>query len=120
MKGFIVQGGDPTGKGKGGESCWGGYFQDEIHNHLRHSTRGMLSMANRKGQADTNGSQFFITFCKQPHLNGVNTVFGKVIHGLDVLDVIERAAVDSKYRPTINIVIKSFTIHSNPIADSAR
>eukprot|EP01059_Diplonema_ambulator_P010038 TRINITY_DN20006_c0_g1_i1.p1 TRINITY_DN20006_c0_g1~~TRINITY_DN20006_c0_g1_i1.p1 ORF type:complete len:188 (+),score=37.11 TRINITY_DN20006_c0_g1_i1:68-565(+) len=118
IQNFMIQGGDPTGTGKGGTSCWGGYFKDEIRQHLRHNTRGVLSMANRKGEANTNGSQFFITFSKQPHLNDVNTVFGKVIGGWETLDKMEKVQTDAKGRPLREIIIKNVTIHANPIADA--
>jgi peptidyl-prolyl cis-trans isomerase-like 3 len=77
LKGFITQTGDGEFKtGKGGKSIWGGYFEDEISPALRHSGRGVVSMAN-KGE-NTNGSQFFICYAQQKHLDGRNTVFGKV------------------------------------------
>ncbi|KAJ3316347.1 Peptidyl-prolyl cis-trans isomerase-like 3 [Boothiomyces sp. JEL0866] len=75
IKGFMAQTGDPTNTGKGGESIYGGKFEDEIDPALKHYTRGIVSMAN-KGP-DTNGSQFFITYSKQTHLDGKYTVFGK-------------------------------------------
>jgi peptidyl-prolyl cis-trans isomerase B (cyclophilin B) len=80
---FMIQGGDPTGTGRGGP----GYrFQDELSgNPLRHET-GSLSMAN--AGPNTNGSQFFITHAPQPHLDGKHTVFGKVASGQDVVDSI--------------------------------
>jgi peptidyl-prolyl cis-trans isomerase B (cyclophilin B) len=82
---FMVQGGDPTGTGRGGP----GYkFADETYgNPLKHE-RGVLSMAN--SGPNTNGSQFFITHAPQPHLNGKHTVFGKVTKGMDVVDAIEQ------------------------------
>jgi peptidyl-prolyl cis-trans isomerase B (cyclophilin B) len=82
---FMIQGGDPTGTGRGGP----GYkFEDEIKgNPLKHET-GVISMANA-GQ-NTNGSQFFITHSPQPHLNGNHTVFGKVIAGQNVVDAIRQ------------------------------
>ena len=67
IKGFMLQGGDPTGKGKGGESIWGGKFNDEIHPDQKHTMRGVVSMAN--SGPNTNGSQFFITYAKHPHLD---------------------------------------------------
>ncbi len=82
---FVIQGGDPTGTGRGGP----GYkFEDEVRNNpLKHET-GVLSMAN--AGPNTNGSQFFITHSPQPHLNGKHTVFGKVTSGMDVVNAIEQ------------------------------
>jgi peptidyl-prolyl cis-trans isomerase B (cyclophilin B) len=82
---FMVQGGDPTGTGRGGP----GYkFEDELTgNPLKHET-GTLSMAN--AGPNTNGSQFFITHAPQPHLNGKHTVFGKVTEGQDVVNAIRQ------------------------------
>ncbi|KAJ0770024.1 putative peptidylprolyl isomerase [Helianthus annuus] len=91
IKGFMIQGGDPTGTGKGGTSIWGKKFNDEIRESLKHNARGVLSMAN--SGPNTNGSQFFITYAKQPHLNGLYTIFGKVIHGFEVLDLMEKVNV---------------------------
>ena len=85
---FMVQGGDPTGSGRGGP----GYkFEDETAgNPLKHET-GVLSMAN--AGPNTNGSQFFITHSPQPHLNGKHTVFGKVASGMDVVNAIRQGDV---------------------------
>jgi peptidyl-prolyl cis-trans isomerase B (cyclophilin B) len=82
---FVIQGGDPTGTGRGGP----GYrFADEVKNNpLIHET-GSLSMAN--AGPDTNGSQFFITHSPQPHLDGKHTVFGQVISGQDVVNAIRQ------------------------------
>jgi peptidyl-prolyl cis-trans isomerase-like protein 2 len=90
IKNFMVQGGDPTGTGKGGESCWGGKFDDEFDSRLRHEGRGVLSMANSGKNA--NGSQFFITLKSCPHLNNKHSVFGSVVGGLDILTKIERSS----------------------------
>ncbi len=80
---FVIQGGDPTGTGRGGP----GYrFEDECAGNPLVHERGVLSMAN--AGPGTNGSQFFITHSPQPHLNGRHTVFGKVVAGLDVVDAI--------------------------------
>ncbi len=111
-----TKGGDPSGTGKGGQSIYGKYFEDEIVDTLRHDKRGVVSMANRG--PNTNGSQFFITYDKQPHLNNVNTVFGRVIHGMDVLDAAEKIPTDKKDKPQHPITIKSVVIHANPIAEA--
>uniref|UniRef100_A0A7I4YNV7 peptidylprolyl isomerase n=1 Tax=Haemonchus contortus TaxID=6289 RepID=A0A7I4YNV7_HAECO len=99
IKDFMVQTGDPTGTGKGGNSIWGGPFEDELSVELRHDGRGTLSMANNG--PNTNKSQFFITYAKQPHLDLKYTVFGKVIDGFDALDELETIKVDAKYRPVV-------------------
>ncbi|CAG0895340.1 unnamed protein product [Cyprideis torosa] len=75
IKGFMVQTGDPAGTGKGGNSIWGQKFVDEIRDDLKHDTRGVVSMANNG--PNTNGSQFFITYSAQPHLDLKYTVFGR-------------------------------------------
>eukprot|EP00301_Raphidiophrys_heterophryoidea_P027502 c9688_g1_i2.p1 GENE.c9688_g1_i2~~c9688_g1_i2.p1 ORF type:complete len:113 (+),score=28.90 c9688_g1_i2:285-623(+) len=110
----MIQGGDTSGTGKGGKSIWGGFFEDEFHNALKHSTRGIVSMAN-KGP-NTNASQFFITFSKQPHLNNKYTIVGKVISGWETLDAIEKVPCANE-TPLEDIVIENITIHANPIAD---
>jgi peptidyl-prolyl cis-trans isomerase B (cyclophilin B) len=82
---FVIQGGDPTGTGRGGP---GYQFGDELKgNPLIHDDK-VISMAN--SGPNTNGSQFFITHSPQPHLNGKHTVFGKVVAGQDVVDAIEQ------------------------------
>lgn len=85
---FVIQGGDPTGTGRGGP----GYkFEDEVKgNPLKHET-GVISMAN--AGPNTNGSQFFITHSPQPHLNGRHTVFGKVVNGQEVVNAIREGDI---------------------------
>lgn len=67
---------------------------------------------------DTNGSQFFFTYAKHPHLNNVYTVFGHVISGFETLDALEKVPVDDNDRPLTPVKIRSVTIHANPIADT--
>ena len=82
---FMIQGGDPTGAGRGGP----GYtFDDEVKGNTLTHERGVISMAN--AGPNTNGSQFFITHSSQPHLNGKHTVFGKVVRGQEVVDAIRQ------------------------------
>mmetsp|Transcript_35024 Transcript_35024/g.62998 ORF Transcript_35024/g.62998 Transcript_35024/m.62998 type:complete len:164 (-) Transcript_35024:247-738(-) len=118
IKTFMIQGGDPTGTGKGGRSIYktnvNGKFADEIVDSLLHSKRGVLSMAN--SGPNSNGSQFFITYKAQPSLNGKYTVFGHVIDGFDVLDKLERIPTESGDRPTQEIKFERATIHANPFA----
>jgi len=116
---FILQGGSPASdpKSKTSTSIYdtpNQLFEDEIRPALRHNARGIVSMAN-KGPA-TNGSQFFITLAAAPHLDGKNTVFGKVLEGWQVLDQLEELPVDKKSRPQERVEITKVTIHANPLA----
>lgn len=116
---FMVQTGSPHSDPKSRSSISiydtpDHLFEDEIRPALRHNTRGIVSMAN-KGP-NQNGSQFFITFAPAPHLDGKNTVFGKLLEGMDVLDELEKLEVDKKSRPKERVEIKSITIHANPLA----
>ncbi|MGA2090329.1 MAG: peptidylprolyl isomerase [Endomicrobiales bacterium] len=87
IKGFMIQGGDPTGTGRGGKSVWGKPFDDEFDKKTTFDSPGILAMAN--SGPGTNGSQFFITTAKTPWLNMHHTVFGKVVAGYDVVQKIE-------------------------------
>ncbi|RXK38007.1 peptidyl-prolyl cis-trans isomerase-like 3 [Tremella mesenterica] len=149
IKGFMIQGGDPTGTGKGGQSIWGKPFPDEIRQTLRvggvllygksdplsislpqvlhfiifdlhplvpFNTRGVVAMAN--AGPDTNKAQFFITYAKQPSLDGKYSILGRVIDGADsTLDLMEKVPVKEKNRPISEIKLLNVTIHANPIAD---
>jgi peptidyl-prolyl cis-trans isomerase-like protein 2 len=116
IKHFMLQGGDPTGTGRGGHCIWGETFADELrNNHYKHDDRGVLSMAN--SGPNTNGSQFFITYKPAPHLNGKHTVFGRVVGGMETLTKIEQVETDSSDRPLKTIKINSCTIFTNPYAE---
>lgn len=115
IKNFMIQGGDPTGTGKGGQSIWGKNFADEFDGPLTHSGRGMVSMAN-KGK-NTNSSQFFITYKPAKHLDRKHTIFGKVVDGLDVLDAMEVTPVDDASRPLKEIVIKDVVVFLDPFEE---
>jgi len=92
IRSFMIQGGDPTGTGKGGESCWGRGFKDELEGPRSFGEgRGVLAMAN-KGKG-TNGSQFFVVYRAAKHLDRKHTIFGKVVGGMETLDRMEEAAV---------------------------
>lgn len=106
---FMIQGGDPTGTGRGGESFYGSKFEDEIVSTLRHDGPGILSMAN--AGPNTNGSQFFITLVPTPWLDGKHTVFGKVIGGMDVVNAIGKTPTTKPYdKPVNDVVMETVTI----------
>ncbi len=99
----MIQGGDPTGTGRGGESVFGGKFEDEITPELRHTGAGILSMAN--AGPNTNGSQFFISLAPTPWLDGKHTIFGRVVSGMKVVRQIGNVATGAQDRPVAEIKI---------------
>ena len=105
IKGFMVQTGDPLGDGTGGDSIWGHEFEDEFHRSLRHDRPYTVSMAN--AGPNTNGSQFFITTAPTTWLDNKHTVFGRVVHGTDVVQGIEKVKTDKNDKPIMDIKILS-------------
>ncbi|MCK9604534.1 MAG: peptidylprolyl isomerase [Candidatus Omnitrophica bacterium] len=97
IKDFMIQGGDPTGTGMGGNSIWGQPFSDEVSPNVGFDKVGLLAMAN--AGPNTNGSQFFITTAKTPWLNMRHTIFGEVVSGYDVVQKIESAQTGASDRP---------------------
>lgn len=115
IKNFMLQGGDPTGTGRGGSSIWGKNFQDEFDGPLKHDARGIMSMAN-KGK-NSNSSQFFITYKPASHLDQKHTIFGKVVGGMDVLAKMEQVPTDGSDRPLNKIVIKDVVVFVDPFQE---
>lgn len=105
IEGFMIQGGDPTGTGRGGP----GYtIPDEFHPELRHTGEGILSMAN--AGPDTGGSQFFITLDATSWLDGKHAVFGKVVEGIEVVRAIGSTPTGSGDKPLNEVVMEGVTI----------
>jgi peptidyl-prolyl cis-trans isomerase SDCCAG10 len=123
VKGFILQGGDPTGTGQGGESSYDGEpFADEFHSRLKFNRRGLLGMANT-GKKDDNGSQFFFTLANTPELQGNNTMFGRIV-GDTIYNLIKIAEAEiaegSEDRPMYPSRITSTEIIINPFEDMVK
>lgn len=112
IRDFMIQGGDPTGTGKGGESIYGDPFKDEFDGRLMHSERGVLSMAN--SGPHSNGSQFFILFKHASHLDRKHTVFGKLVGGMETLAAMEAIDTDDKDHPVTEIRIQRVSVFCNP------
>lgn len=121
IRSFMIQGGDPTGTGRGGESAWAkgptqpAPFKDEFHPRLSHSERGILSMAN--AGPDSNKSQFFITFKSCPHLDRKHSIFGRVVGGQETLRALEMTPTDKEDRPLEPLRIEAIEIFADPFKD---
>ncbi|KAI9215983.1 peptidyl-prolyl cis-trans isomerase-like 1 [Blastocladiella britannica] len=100
---FVIQGGDPTGTGRGGASIYGDKFADELHEDLKHTGAGILSMAN--SGPNTNSSQFFITLAPTKWLDGKHTIFGRVARGMAVVQRVSQVETDSSDRPRVDVKI---------------
>lgn len=105
---FMIQGGDPTGTGRGGESIWKKNFEDEVNNGLSFNKKGILAMAN--AGPGTNGSQFFITLAPTEWLTDKHTIFGEVEQGMDVVEAIGKTEKGSGDKPVKDVVIQSCTV----------
>lgn len=108
IKNFMIQGGDPSGTGRGGESIWKTPFEDEVSDKVKFDRSGLLAMANAGPK--TNGSQFFITTAATPWLNKKHTIFGEVIKGSDVIKKIESTKTGPGDRPVEEVKILRMTI----------
>jgi peptidylprolyl isomerase len=113
IKGFMIQGGDPTGTGTGGGSIWGDTFEDEVTPQVGFDKSGLLAMAN--AGPNTNGSQFFITTAKTPWLNMRHTIFGEVVSGYDVVQKIENSPAGPSDKPVSDQkIIKAYVKTGTP------
>ena len=117
IKGFMIQGGDPTGTGAGGESIWNKSFEDEFAPNAVFDKPFILAMANRG--KNTNGSQFFITTAPTYWLNGMHTIFGYVISGKEVVKDIENVKTNGRSagdKPLEDVKINKITINKMAVA----
>ena len=110
IESFMIQGGDPTGTGMGGESIWGKPFEDECAQDVTFNKAGLLAMAN--AGPGTNGSQFFITTAATPWLNMRHTIFGEVINGMDIVSKLEQVEKGASDRPVEDQQILSANVIS--------
>ncbi|KAF2848881.1 peptidyl-prolyl cis-trans isomeras-like protein-like 1 [Plenodomus tracheiphilus IPT5] len=112
---FMIQGGDPTGTGRGGESIYGEKFEDEISPALKHTGAGILSMAN--SGPNTNGSQFFITLAPTPWLDGKHTIFGRVKSGMQIVKKLGLVKTDKEDRPVEDIkIVRAYILGEDSFA----
>ena len=106
----MLQGGDPTGTGRGGKSIWDQPFEDEVSDSVKFDKPYLLAMANAGPK--TNGSQFFISVAATPWLNKKHTIFGEVTKGTDVINKIENVKVAPGDRPVDEVKIIKMTVKS--------
>lgn len=109
IPGFMIQGGDPTATGMGGESLWGSSFEDEFSDELS-NIPGSLSMAN--AGPNTNGSQFFINQVNNNFLDGRHTVFGQVFEGMDIVDEIASVQTGAQDKPVEDVRMENVTVEN--------
>ena len=113
IKDFMIQGGDPTGTGTGGDSIWGDPFVDEFSDQLKFDRPGLLAMAN--SGANTNKSQFFITVKPTPWLHRRHTIFGEVVSGMEAVRKIESSETDDQDKPKVEQkIIKAYLKPASP------
>ncbi|XP_077300571.1 peptidyl-prolyl cis-trans isomerase-like 1 Cypl [Arctopsyche grandis] len=109
IRDFMIQGGDPTGTGRGGSSIYGQKFADEIHEDLKHTGAGILSMAN--SGPDSNGSQFFITLAPTQWLDGKHAIFGRIQSGMGVVKRIGLVECDVSDKPVDDVkIVKAYVL----------
>jgi peptidyl-prolyl cis-trans isomerase-like 1 len=111
---FMIQGGDPTGTGRGGASIYGEKFEDEINPELKHTGAGILSMAN--SGPNTNGSQFFITLAPTPWLDGKHTIFGRVKSGMAVVRKLGLVKTGREDRPAEEVkIVRAYIVENDEV-----
>ena len=114
IKNFMIQGGDPSGTGTGGQCIWGGKFKDDSPSRTRVGACSRWQTRDR-----TRGSQFFVLYKSASHLDGKHSVFGNVVGGMDTLARMERVPTDDKDRPTTPVVVEGVEVFVDPYADMA-